>query len=232
MEGEKLILIIYILAFIIQIVCLVKCIKNKLKWSILIFFEIISIITAMFLMNYYESLPGSGFMPGLTYLGEILGSFASMILYIAMLIITLIIKIIIFLINKKKEGKDYFPKIKFIIRILAIIIVLFGITLRISCAIHDYNICKVSAIVVDNDKDERGWTHPVVQFDANGTTYTVTATNISGSGKFLLDKQIVVYYNKNNPNELTNLYGNQGMVSIIVGSVLFFISMIGKKANA
>lgn len=226
-----MILIIYILAFIIQIVCLVKCIKNKMKWRILIIFEIISIFTAMLLMNYYDSLPGSGFMPGLTYLGEILGSFASMILYIAMLIITLIIKIIIFLINKKKQGKDYFPKIKFIIRIFAIIAVLIGIISTIGTAIHNYNTCKVSAIIVDNVEDE-GWYHPVVQFDANGTTYTVTATNIGSGAKFSLDKEMVVYYNKNNPNELTNLYSNQEIVFIIGGSILFLISMIGKKANA
>lgn len=225
-----MILIIYILAFIIQIVCLVKCIKNKLKWRILIIFEIISIFTAMLLMNYYDSLPGSGFMPGLTYLGEVLGSFASMILYIAMLIITLIIKIIIFLINKKKQGKDYFPKIKFIIRIFAIIAVLIGIISTIGTAIHNYNTCKVSATIVDNVEDE-GWYHPVVQFDVNGTTYTVTATNHGSGAKYSLDKEMVVYYNKNNPNELTNLYGNPGIVNIIVGSILFLISMIGKKAN-
>lgn len=225
-----MILIIYILAFIIQIVCLVKCIKNKLKWNILIFLEIISIITAMLLMNYYDSLPGSGFMPGLTYLGEVLGSFASMILYIAMLIITLIIKIIIFLINNKKQGKDYFPKIKFIIRIFAIIAVLIGIISTIDVAIHNYNTCKVSAIIVDNVEDE-GWYHPVVQFDANGTTYTVTATNHYSGAKFSLDKEMVVYYNKNNPNELTNLYSNQEIVFIIGGSILFLISMIRKKAN-
>ena len=225
-----MILIIYILAFITQIVCLVKCIKNKLKWSILIFFEIISIITAMLLMNYYDSLPGSGFMPGLTYLGEVLGSFAAMILYIAMFIITITIKIIILLINKKKQGKDYFPKIKFIIKIFAIIAVLIGIISTIGAAIHNYNTCKVSAIIVDNVEDE-GWYHPVVQFDANGTTYTVTATNHGSGAKYVLNKEMVIYYNKNNPNELTNLYGNQEIVFIIGGSILFLISMIGKKAN-
>lgn len=227
-----MILIIYILAFIIQIVCLVKCFRNKLKWRKLIIFEVVSIFTAMILMNYYNGLPSnSDFMPGLTYFGEILVSFASMIVYIGMLSITLIIKIVLFLINKKKEGKDYFPKIKVIIRILAIIAVLIGIISMIGCGIHDHNTCEASAIIVDNVKNEMGWYHPVVQFDANGITYTVTAENYGSGSKFTLNEKRKIYYNKNNPNELTILYGNQGIVYLLGGSLLLLSTMIGKRTN-
>lgn len=96
-----ILLIIYILAFILQIVGLIKCIKNNLKWRILILFETLSIFAAMFLMYYYDNLPGHGFMPGLTYFAEVLGSFGAIILYITILVITLFIDLIIFLIKKK-----------------------------------------------------------------------------------------------------------------------------------
>lgn len=52
---------------------------------------------------YYNNLPGSGFMPGLTYIGEVLFSYGAMIIYSIILAITLIIKLIMYLLEKKKN---------------------------------------------------------------------------------------------------------------------------------
>ena len=35
----------------------------------------------LYVMIYYNNLPGYGFMPGLTYLGEVLFSFGAVVLY-------------------------------------------------------------------------------------------------------------------------------------------------------
>lgn len=90
--------------------------------------------------------------------------------------------------------------------------------------------CEVYATIIDNIEVETNWFQPVVQFNVNGNIYTVTPNHFSGR-KFLSNNQMKVYYDKNNPNELTNLYGNQGVESIIVGSILLVISLIGKKEN-
>ena len=62
-------LVTYIVIIVFFIVDFIKCLKNKAKWGILLLFEIISIIVSYFLLTFYDNLPGSGFMPGLTYIG-------------------------------------------------------------------------------------------------------------------------------------------------------------------
>lgn len=95
--------IIYILFFIFLIVKLIKCLKNKASWKMLFLLEFFSIIISFVLMRYYDSLPGSGFMPGLTYLGEWIACFGATILFVAMLVISTIIKLIKFIVNKKRK---------------------------------------------------------------------------------------------------------------------------------
>ena len=90
-------LIIYIVILIFLIVNFVKCLKSKVKWSRLFIFEIFSTILSAILLMYYNNLPGSGFMPGLTYIGEVLFSYGAMIIYSIILAITLIIKLIMYL---------------------------------------------------------------------------------------------------------------------------------------
>lgn len=90
-------LILCLLIFVLQIILLVKGVKkveNK-YWIRLFLLEIFSIIIFIILLNYYESLPGYGFMPGLSYLGETLLSFTAICLYSFMLFITICAKIII-----------------------------------------------------------------------------------------------------------------------------------------
>lgn len=55
--------------------------ENKKIWRILFSSELIPLLISIGLMIYFNNLPGYGFMPGLTYLGEILFSFGSVVLY-------------------------------------------------------------------------------------------------------------------------------------------------------
>ncbi|MGM9877910.1 MAG: hypothetical protein ACI33S_04590 [Bacilli bacterium] len=98
-------LIIYILIFIFLIFNFVRCLKNKSKWIKLFIYEIIIIILSLVLFIYYNYLPGNGFMPGLTYLGETLISFLAMMLYIIIFVVTLVVKLAKFLLDKKHNSK-------------------------------------------------------------------------------------------------------------------------------
>lgn len=100
-------LILYLIVFIIQIILLVKAIKRQetKNWIKVLVLEIIFILISIILLCYYNSLPGYGIMPGLSYLGEILFSFGAAILYFVMLVITICAKIIIYEKNQKQQGK-------------------------------------------------------------------------------------------------------------------------------
>ena len=102
---EIILLIIYIAILIFLIVNFVQCLKNKSKWSRLFIFEAISTIVSAILLIYYDNLPGNGFMPGLTYIGEVLFSFGAMVLYSVMLSITLIMKLTMYLLKKGTRKK-------------------------------------------------------------------------------------------------------------------------------
>ena len=76
-------LITYIVILIFQIILFVISIRKKTKklWRILFSAELVPLLISIGLMIYYNNLPGYGFMPGLTYLGEVLFSFGAVVLY-------------------------------------------------------------------------------------------------------------------------------------------------------
>lgn len=100
---STLLFIAYIAIFILQIALLVLSLRKKTKklWLSLFLSEIIPMITAFVLMRYYDSLPGYGFMPGLSYFGEVIFSFGVAVLYC----IVLFVSIFIFAVVKIKENK-------------------------------------------------------------------------------------------------------------------------------
>ena len=100
---STLLLIAYIAIFILQIALLVLSLLKKTKklWISLFLSEFIPMITAFVLMRYYDSLPGYGFMPGLSYFGEVIFSFGAAVLYC----IVLFVSICIFAVVKIKENK-------------------------------------------------------------------------------------------------------------------------------
>lgn len=97
-----LFLIIYIAIFVLLIIDFARCIKGKARWAMLFTLEILSVILSGVLLFYYDSLPGYGFMSGLSYLGEILLSYGALILYSVLFVITLITELILHCVRKNK----------------------------------------------------------------------------------------------------------------------------------
>lgn len=73
----------------------IRTIKGKNKsWLKLIFVESMALISTIAIGIYFNNLPGSGFMPGLTYIVEWLFSMGAAILYFIILFISICSKII------------------------------------------------------------------------------------------------------------------------------------------
>ena len=97
-------LVMYFLILVSQITLLTFSIRKKTKklWIGTFVSEIISAIIAFVLMWYYNSLPGYGFMPGLSYFGEVLFSMGASFLYVIMLVISFVV----FLFVQKLQRKN------------------------------------------------------------------------------------------------------------------------------
>ena len=92
----------YIIILAAQITSLVFAIKKKTTklWVGTFVSEIIPLILSIITMLYFNNLPGYGFMPGLSYLGEILFSFCAAALYTIMILISFIVFLCL---NKRKK---------------------------------------------------------------------------------------------------------------------------------
>lgn len=216
-------LIIYIVILIFLIVNFVKCLKSKAKWIRLFTFEIFSTILSAILLMYYDNLPGSGFMPGLTYLFEVLFSFGAMVLYSIILDITLITKLIIYLLEKKKQGKNYFPKIIFTISIL---IFVFGIYTFIIDLINDINIGGANATIVYYAENELGYERPVVKYTVDGKNYEAMIKVLNDEiQNSTINDVVKIHYDKTTPSQLAYLtyYENIYIPCFIISFLLFFV---------
>jgi len=85
-------LIAYIVILVLQIVLLVLSLRKKQKklWLILFLVEVIPMLIANGLRIYYDSLPGYGIMPGLTYIGEVLYSYGASIVYCLVFVVSVL----------------------------------------------------------------------------------------------------------------------------------------------
>lgn len=88
-----ILLIAYFIILAAQITSLVFAVKKKTTklWVGTFVAEIIPLILSIITMMYFNSLPGYGFMPGLSYLGEILFSFGAAALYAIMILVSFIV---------------------------------------------------------------------------------------------------------------------------------------------
>ena len=100
--GEFL-FIVYIAIFLFLIVDFVLCLMGKTKWIWLFVIEAISAVLAAGLWIYYSGLHGYGFMPGMSYLGEIVLSIGALILYAIMLVVTSVTGLILCRVRKNKN---------------------------------------------------------------------------------------------------------------------------------
>ena len=85
-------LIAYMVILVLQIVLLVLSLRKKQKklWLSLFLVEVIPMLIAIGLRIYYDSLPGYGIMPGLTYIGEVLYSYGASIIYCVLFVISVL----------------------------------------------------------------------------------------------------------------------------------------------
>ena len=85
---ELVLLLLYGGLLILQIVLTVQALRGRCpgKWPLLL--ELTCAAAAAGAMVYFNSLPGYGFMPGLTWLGHVLFSFFAALAYAAMLAVT------------------------------------------------------------------------------------------------------------------------------------------------
>ena len=90
--AASLMLIAYMVILVLQIVLLVLSLRKKQKklWLSLFLVEVIPMLIANGLRIYYDSLPGYGIMPGLTYIGEVLYSLGASIVYCLVFLVSVL----------------------------------------------------------------------------------------------------------------------------------------------
>lgn len=215
-------LVIYILLSIFLIKTLVRCFKNKEKWWKLFIYEILALALSAFLCIYFDNLPGSGFMPGLTYLGEVLISYGAIILFAVILAVTAISKTVIFLHDTKKQDRRRLSRIYLVV---SGIICIFGIALVIEDLSNDIYVKKVEATIIGYVENEYGYERPIVQYRVDGETYEamieVFTMEIKNSG---INDKVTIHYDKRDPSQLGYLsYYESLYIPLFLVSIILFI---------
>ena len=120
---SEILSLVYIVIFVLQIILLVKAFrsKNKKIWVALLVLELVSTFVAIGCKEYYNSLPGYGFMPGLTYMGEVLFSFFASILYGA----NFLVSACIFIATEEKK-RSMNPLFAIVFFLLCVVGIIFG----------------------------------------------------------------------------------------------------------
>lgn len=219
-----LMLIIYVIVLIYLIIKFYKCLKKQAKWNILFIVELILIFISWILMMYYDNLPGEGFMPGLSYLGEYLVNFGALIIYSIVLFITIFTKLILYLLEKKKKGKNYFPKIFMTLSLILFILGSYSLIIDLK---NDINIVKTTGTIIGYDNEEQ----PIVEYTVNNKKYKdviIVMTDEIENSK--INDNIEITYNKNKPSELAYTHTYEVIyVPCYILAVLLFILVKKKK---
>lgn len=94
---DTVLLILYIALLLGQTALLAAAIRRPAKrlWLILFAAEVVCTAGALALMLYYNSLPGSGMMPGLTYFAETVLSMSAALVYGVLLVISAVAGVIV-----------------------------------------------------------------------------------------------------------------------------------------
>ncbi|MDE5776997.1 MAG: hypothetical protein K2I10_00565, partial [Lachnospiraceae bacterium] len=77
--------------------------KKQKYWLYTSIIAIIASLAAIGIMFYYDSLPGYGMMPGLTYFNEFMYSLLASIIFAGMFLLSLLSKIISIIIKRIKR---------------------------------------------------------------------------------------------------------------------------------
>lgn len=91
-----MLLIGYIVILIALVALLVLSLRKntKLHWVTLFSAESVSMLVSLGLARYYDSLPGYGMMPGLSYLEEVVASYGALVVYGVTLLVSAIFMIV------------------------------------------------------------------------------------------------------------------------------------------
>jgi hypothetical protein len=95
------VVIFYIFLLALQVLSLILAIRRKTKryWISLFFLEAVSAVLAWRLGVWFDSLPGYGFMPGLTYISETLFGYGTAVISLGIAALSAILWIVL----KKKN---------------------------------------------------------------------------------------------------------------------------------
>lgn len=93
--------IFYIFLLALQVLSLILAIRRKSKryWISLFILEAVSAVLAWRLGVWFDNLPGYGFMPGLTYIGETLFGYGTAVISLGIAALSAILWIVL----KKKN---------------------------------------------------------------------------------------------------------------------------------
>lgn len=100
---STVLLIGYLAIFLIQIVLFILSLKRKNTglWIGLFLSEAIPMLTALLLMRYFDTLPGYGVMPGLSYFGETLFSLGASVVYAGALLVSVCVFVLVKILEKR-----------------------------------------------------------------------------------------------------------------------------------
>ena len=88
-----LLAVIYLALLVGQLVMLVRTIRRPAakRWGLLLAAELFCALGAWRLARFFDALPGTGMMPGLTYLAEVLFSMCAAMVYAVLLAVSVVI---------------------------------------------------------------------------------------------------------------------------------------------
>ena len=90
---EIVLLFLYLSVLSVHIILLCKVLRApaQKRWLRLFLVQLLSIVASLLLMSYFDDLPGTGMMPGLTYFAEVIFSLIAAALYSTGLLCSLIL---------------------------------------------------------------------------------------------------------------------------------------------
>ena len=85
--------LLYLAVLAVHILLLRKALRSpaRNRWLCLFLTQLLSIAAAFLVMSYFDDLPGTGMMPGLTYFAEVIFSLIAAALYSTGLLFSLIL---------------------------------------------------------------------------------------------------------------------------------------------
>lgn len=137
-------------------------------------------------------------------------------------------ELVLFLLTKKKQGKNYFPIIG---KVVAILLFATGIFYLIVDLENDINVGKTQAQIIDYAQNQYGYERPIVEYNINNKKYQVQIEILTEEFRNSnIGDTVKINYNKKNPSELAYFsYYEELYIPCFLISIVLFI--VGKKSK-